>query len=616
MPMPTSLVSFTNVDGVEPRADLIAPGLSAGYWDVTVDASATWSIEKSAGCGDCDCGGCAKAVGDTTIAFAVVAVDRVIVSKSKPEIIGSTTGWVGEAITLEAMPKPMNMAFPPRTLKWEVESKPDGSKFKPGDGAEKTLLVKPDKPGEYKFKATCGTSFAVFTLTVNDLSIVIEKCPNNFLPKGGSEDNTVTIKAKVVVGDVSGRFRFELNNVSTEKGFCLNAPLTPPDNGQDSDDWADLHFRNQGGFQINRVGTMATTTANNLREATVTVSCTDYGAYGQITVTFTRNGATESVMAKEEGSDRTFTVIPLDDDNNQIADFAKQNSGPNGAKAAMDDIDRSPEGAGNTGDRLTRYEEYRGFMVSGKHVRTDIDKKEVFYFDVSGVLPQGDWTKDKLGAPILKLAAGEAADDRLVTGNSETAKGPGQRAIFQEINPNVERRANAYWGYASGGTHGGIPWAADFCYVFTDELKGGLRSGSTLLQAVDGNSTQLVVNIGAVPRPAQFADPGEILVGDERIGYARHAVVGNRLFFKQITRGTGNTVAADHPAGAVVRWLIDPDEMTKVIVAHEAGHNVHLTHDKTDNSIMTQVKGGQTDSYHDFRHMGEKAGSTQEYRVR
>ncbi len=396
----------------------------------------------------------------------------------------------------------------------------------------------------------------------------------------------------------------------------MNAPLPPPGTGEDSDSWEDLRFRDQGGYQISGNGSLATTTANNLTEATVTVSCSDYGAYGQIVATFTRNGGTGPVTAKEEGSDQKFTRIPLDDDKNHIADSAEQNSGPNNKTGATDDDDSSPTGAGNKGDRLTRYEEYRGFLVSGVHVRTDIDKKEVFYFDVSGVLPQDDWTSENLTAPILKLAEGEADDDdRLVTGNSQTASGPGQRAIFQEINPDVELRANAYWGYASGGEHGGIPWAADFCYVFTDDLKGGLRSGSTLQKAVDDKFTrEIIVTVAPrVPHPTQFADPGKILVGDELVGYEKHLIVGDKIYFKTLSRGEA---AAAHPVGTFVRWLIDPDEMAKVIVAHEAGHNVHLTHDTKKKSIMTRVKGGQTEYYHEFRHQGAKAGSTQEYQVK
>lgn len=617
VPQPTSLVSLT-YDGVEPFATMNAPDLSPGYWSVTVNASATWTIEKSAGCGDCDCGGCADANGDTTIAFAVVGVDRVIVAKSAPEIAEAATGWVGESITLEAMPKPANIVFPPGTPTWTLDAKPDGSNLTLTPGARKTTIVQPDKPGEYKVRATCGTSFKVFTLSVNDLSIVIEKCPGTFIPKGGSEDNEVIIKAKVLTAGVTGSFRFDLNNVSTEPGYCLNAPVPPPGTGEDSDSWEDLRFRDQGGYQINSNGSTATTTANNLTEATVTVSCSDYGAYGQIVATFTRNGGTGPVTAKEEGSDQKFTRIPLDDDKNHIADSAEQNSGPNNKTGATDDDDSSPTGAGNKGDRLTRYEEYRGFLVSGDHVRTDIDKKEVFYLDKSGILPQDDWTSENLTAPILKLAEGEADDDdRLVTGNSQTAKGPGQRAIFQESNPDEQLRKN-FWGYASGGKHGGIPWSAKFCYVYTDALKGGLRSGSTIQVAItDVSADEIVVDVGPmIYRPLQFADPGEILIGSERIGYEQHTIVGTKLYFKRLSRGAGSTTAAAYPAGTNIQWLINPDEMAKVIVAHEAGHNVHLTHDTTDTSVMTQIKAGQTEYYHQFRHEGEKAGSTQEYRVK
>ena len=207
----------------------------------------------------------------------------------------------------------------------------------------------------------------------------------------------------------------------------------------------------------------------------------------------------------------------------------------------------------------------------------------------------------------------ELSDDRLVTPNSESSAGSGQRAIRQDINPPVAKRGGKFWGVADGG----IPFDAVDCFVFTDDLAGGMRSGSKLLVAVDGDATKLVVDAGPmIARPASFADPGELLVGDERIGYGGHSKVGNKLFFTGISRAGGETVQANHAAGTFVRWLVDPDDATLVIVAHEAGHNVKLSHDTAEKSVMTQIKGGQTDHHHDFRHVGATAGSTQQFKVK
>jgi hypothetical protein len=45
---------------------------------------------------------------------------------------------------------------------------------------------------------------------------------------------------------------------------------------------------------------------------------------------------------------------------------------------ARDDNDSQLPGDGYAGDGLSNYEEYRGFLVVGKHLRTNIDRKDVF----------------------------------------------------------------------------------------------------------------------------------------------------------------------------------------------------------------------------------------------
>ena len=167
---PTSLVNVV-FDGAEFASQLTAPDLPAGYWDVTVNASASWTIEKSAGCGDCDCGGCANAAGSVTIAFAVVAVDRIIVKDSDPEVVGSAQIWVDDSVTLEAKPKPADATFPNGTPKWSLEKKPTGSSATAPTDPSKTMTIKPDKSGDYEIKTTCGTSSAFFTITAYKLTI-------------------------------------------------------------------------------------------------------------------------------------------------------------------------------------------------------------------------------------------------------------------------------------------------------------------------------------------------------------------------------------------------------------------------------------------------------------
>src|SRR5690606_20094636 len=100
---------------------------------------------------------------------------------------------------------------------------------------------------------------------------------------------------------------------------------------------------------------------------------------------------------------RSTVTIPRDDNNNHVADAADQNTGPGTNNAPGDDKDNFPVGPilSLRGDRLSRYEEYRGFLVSGTHMRTFTEERDVFYRDASngqedGILPQEDWTSENL----------------------------------------------------------------------------------------------------------------------------------------------------------------------------------------------------------------------------
>ena len=471
--------------------------------------------------------------------------------------------------------------------------------------------------------------------------VVIEKCPNNFIPRGGTEDNTVTIKAKVLTEGVSGRFEFTLDlthDVSDEKGFCLNAPLVLPvgKENEDSDLWNDLRLRDQAGFTVETktVGVVTTmfakTTATNLTEATVTVSCTDYGAFGKIKAKFYKDGSgTGGVAAKEEGGTATFTRIPLDDNDNHIADSAEQDHSPDGKKAATDDDDDIPTGNGTKGDRLSRYEEYRGFMVAGAHVRTDVTKKDVFWCDVSGNLPVDDWMEAKLGGtPIQRVQTTEvemvpARMTRFITFNRESHSAGGQRAIWHVENPPVlERSQGLFFGAATIGFN----QQNDNCYSYTDNQRYGIRSGADLVDALDATGGTIKLSAGVGSFFPLMGQTGTLQVGDEIVSYgtfsktttttAGGSATTNGVYtFGQLTRGID---AVAHAQGTTVRWFTDNAavEMTKVNVAHEAGHNVGMAHDTTEDSLMTQVKGGQTVFIHEYRLLGFKKGSLQEFHVK
>lgn len=66
----------------------------------------------------------------------------------------------------------------------------------------------------------------------------------------------------------------------------------------------------------------------------------------------------------------------------------------------------------------------------------------------------------------------------------------------------------------------------------------------------------------------------------------------------------------------ITHWS-DTEELLKIAVAHEAGHNLGIEHDTHDDSIVSQVKFGQHEFFLEFRHAGiNKQGSTQQMKLK
>jgi hypothetical protein len=219
---------------------------------------------------------------------------------------------------------------------------------------------------------------------------------------------------------------FSFKEVSKENGICMNYPTkdtsnTNPDLFFPDDDSMkefDLDEDETDGDAEKKCPTeilkakdnpahkhhyLKATTKKPVTEATVTVRCEDYGAFGILKVeaedcetlkSRERVAGCQGLGEKEEDKE---VRIPRDDNGNNIADSAAQDTNKDGTKALPDkDEDDTPIGNGDKGDGLTNYEEYRGFIVKGgesfftsrarkKHIRTDINNKDVFIYDQKGL---------------------------------------------------------------------------------------------------------------------------------------------------------------------------------------------------------------------------------------
>ncbi|HZU42297.1 MAG TPA: hypothetical protein VE994_06470, partial [Terriglobales bacterium] len=218
-----------------------------------------------------------------------------------------------------------------------------------------------------------------------------------------------------VHSNLPARFRFTLENVSHFPGFATNANVDEDffaTYGLDHDQYLDEgqylrnHYKNDDADLIFDPQDFAGSkkywkrpppdmqvmeTVQDASVAGVTVTAMDFAAYGHLRAEVrTKCGGWQPVRIRVGGQDRSFVTIPMDENNNLIADRMEQ---PNNGVTkwgytgdAGSDQDANPTGDGTPGDGLTTFEEYRGFMVeeepgnpwAEEHVRTDPTTKDLF----------------------------------------------------------------------------------------------------------------------------------------------------------------------------------------------------------------------------------------------
>jgi hypothetical protein len=257
----------------------------------------------------------------------------------------------------------------------------------------------------------------------------------DWLPRGGPDEETrgdvVTVKVRVHKKGDPGKesprkalFRFELVDVSEEKGVCMNWPSegkTARDLKIDASENPHLKVTDDDG--------QAAESEPDLKETKVAISCFDYGAFGRLKVTAVLDDGTE-IAAHLEGDDAIQALaLPRDLDGNRIADVWDRETGSSNKKPNVDD-DADPEGDGHEGDGLTYFEEYRGFMENGRHLRTDPRQKDLFLCNKIG--GRGKLGIEKFGRIAgIKTHGGltpdEWPEDRIVNRNHS----PGTHVVDQ-----------------------------------------------------------------------------------------------------------------------------------------------------------------------------------------
>lgn len=179
----------------------------------------------------------------------------------------------------------------------------------------------------------------------------------------------------------------ELKDVSHEPGVSMNYPpksklMTPPPADLDFKDLNAAIFPN---VTVSDDGLTLTATPDpgTDNQLAFFMNSRDWGAWGTLNITVTLAGQT--IKAHFAGDETTDILLPKRQPGSHIPDSWKTDHNIPLETADADDSETDPVGYQScTGDGLTLYEEYRGFMEKGKHIEGDPNKKDFFVQNLGG----------------------------------------------------------------------------------------------------------------------------------------------------------------------------------------------------------------------------------------
>jgi hypothetical protein len=296
-----------------------------------------------------------------------------------------------------------------------------------GTASFRKIEKKEDIIGEDETQVTQTVSF---TFSLGEAEVVVTPPKNlpDWIPKGGENENTSGDQLKFegkVQGKGSGRGKvkvvFELTS-SREPGIAMNFPPKAQVSEPPRPDLQILKDGTSSAFEITektREDGLAQYRAEGEFKVgesfTLVVGSFDYGAYGYLNVS-----ADASVRIEGYPEGTKMLWIPRDDNKNTIADKWEEEVEAS-SSAANSDEDNKPPGDRRCfeGDGLSLYEEYRGFMVKGKHTQTNPNRKDLFIHskvphDSAGI----DLFYITSGIKVHRVDEGELDSDRVINFNS------------------------------------------------------------------------------------------------------------------------------------------------------------------------------------------------------
>jgi hypothetical protein len=227
----------------------------------------------------------------------------------------------------------------------------------------------------------------------------------------------------------------------------------------------------------------------------VQIWCRDYGAYGKLKASVLVGG--QWCEADADGVPDKYVTIPLDLNNNKIADYWEKQNNVYGKPADWDE-DPNPSGQRTNGDGMTNYEEYRGFFVSDgsggtEYKRMNPMQKELFVIDKDKMFDIASW-KAASGIKAYWLdedmtygdKAGNDKDlSRWVDFCSGYAKGSKYAVRLVKVNGSIDPDDNKTtddWGVDISHTNISSPKSSFIDEIFPDNINSYIHHAADTLK--------------------------------------------------------------------------------------------------------------------------------------
>lgn len=249
-----------------------------------------------------------------------------------------------------------------------------------------------------------------------EVEIIPEAGYDQWLPEAGTNEitggNTISAKVRLVrkddksvLSDRQAKFKFQLLDTSRQPGVCCNRPKKEA--ATDNYDFK-IEKAYNSLLDVTDEGQSAET-VNLGREAEITVTSMDWGAFANLQVTaFTDDGQIIIGHLKDQ-PDKSLMPVPRDDNNNYIADaWEKEWNIYDRSLAPEWNGSEEPKDQRADGDGLALYEKYRGFFyriynARQGHKRLDPHRKYLFVYDPEMIMAVYDSVRSFAQASKLKI---------------------------------------------------------------------------------------------------------------------------------------------------------------------------------------------------------------------